>query len=677
MQKRTLRCTPLRLSRSSGTAATTSSGSGDDLSSSQSLLSQKLLSVRRSPAYLRRAPPHEYYTTSTSESASLFERHRLRVIDDNAWRRQTQQRRTAGVDARSLEAAAAAIHTNSSRCPPAADVPTGFSHCSGSFLLTSAEAEDVRFASPHLTHSLIGLPDAHGEEEVEQFVQHLKVQCGAASPSLRAVYLPEVFLSTPLLVRRLIAEWDASLSIICSEGGREMILNDHLWKELGRWLRRDDMTTSATLPPLPPSHCLHAVPTRLAEANKPSESCCTFQFMTPSAGELTGDGAHCGDRTLVRSTVTGCNQQEVVHGGQCMLALPVVAEAGVSHGSGSPSLTFPSIFYYSTACQSVFVGRAILRLPWLQPFVFPPSQSTAAAPPLLPLPTPLCLDGTQPHSSRGPRVVAPWDVAASTQAITATLRRLVSHAPTASGSPRILTALYGEVGGSGSSVWGGSEVDDVVASLEASAAKLVSLRSHLTHALRKGREGGAAASSTHDSQLKQRLQTRVLTEVLLQDLPKGGDGNGSAELQQLQNEFLLWAGEHYAPWSRLIDCLYEAAHTLPPVKPSPAGKAVTAAGDGVTGRPQKSKGGGREGGLPEEMTGSQGAELLLAILSSKGLSGDHLARRIRSEDIDVEVFLGMSRDELQEQFKPTFGLLKRLLRIQDEVQRTTQEVLKK
>lgn len=81
----------------------------------------------------------------------------------------------------------------------------------------------------------------------------------------------------------------------------------------------------------------------------------------------------------------------------------------------------------------------------------------------------------------------------------------------------------------------------------------------------------------------------------------------------------------------------------------------------------------RRTSLPSEMCGKPGIALLNSILTQKHLSG--LCRVVSKEEIDVEVFLSMTPEEIQKVFKPTFGLRKRIEGLQEEVKKKVEEVL--
>lgn len=155
-------------------------------------------------------------------------------------------------------------------------------------------------------------------------------------------------------------------------------------------------------------------------------------------------------------------------------------------------------------------------------------------------------------------------------------------------------------------------------------------------------------------------------------------------------------------WGRLFECLWFSAHRLPVslLFSSPRGSreeksrknhiaATTREDDRRVDKHQRMERGGNFGpegrgsvsdspvpglSLPAEMCGAPGIALLNSVLCQKQLAG--LCRVVSKEEIDVQVFLSMTSDEIQKVFKPTFGLKKRIEGLQEEVKKKVQEVLK-
>lgn len=140
-------------------------------------------------------------------------------------------------------------------------------------------------------------------------------------------------------------------------------------------------------------------------------------------------------------------------------------------------------------------------------------------------------------------------------------------------------------------------------------------------------------------------------------------------------------------WGRMLECLWFSAYRLsssPSFRTEMArmqekrrrrmgGKREENIGKGEDKMVHSAFPPSSETSLPTEWCGKAGIALLNSIFCQKHLSG--LCRVVNREEIDVQVFLSMTGEEIQKIFKPTFGLRKKIEGLQEEVRKKVQQVI--
>lgn len=541
--------------------------------------------LRYSPAYLRQAPPLQYYSLGLSEAPSGGEaaacRHRIQLLDDAVMYRGTSK---------------------------AFDLPP---HTSGTYLVSSTGAENVAFTPTteeprQQVHStLIGLPDAPSEAHLLRFIEaHREVL-----RTVHAICLPDV----PLTARRVLNSFRRSdvmprlQCMWCGDFGKAFVENDHFYHAVVRAAVDSAGTAKESI-----------------EGWGGDESAVDSLVQAVPLGGTTFEGAAPDSPRPLQARP---------------IVLPVEGAAGQREANRYPShYTQHPVFFYDAVFHAIFVGSAVFRCPWVSA-ALQPSHSSFAFP--MPLSTHI-----RHHRSDRPPTRSYFHPLTSA----AVLREGLLHSFPLKGSQgdqatawpqRVLSSKFGELPG---------DVLSVVEGVETGSERLVRLWGRL-------REANQAGTCTA-------LPTTV--EMLLREMQAEEPSEGETNQGECFATIASWASSSSSPMKCLCECMQETSASRIPL---PAAKEEPHTAESGSPSPDSAV----DLSLPQEFSGAKGTALLKRVFAMKGLGG--LERVLQREEIDVDVFLAMTQEELQTVFKPTFGLRKKLESVQKEVQQKVKNLL--
>lgn len=679
-------------------ARTTSTTTSND-EKNENVLASRLAALRTAPSYLRHAPPTAYYTcaeepflglgtekqkegaalhpasTTTEASPSpRLTRHRMLLLDEVAWRRQ------------------------------GSDDGVGLPHTGGVYLLSSTHETDYSFgnASGGMVSALIGLPRAtRGDgDEVRRFLDTHAALLG----NVQLLCLPEVVPETGCVVAELRRAFPR-VRVVCSEFAKEFLVNgtfyermqQAVWSGGRRFNNSNNKKNEGDEPHADSSTSLSQYRDWLSRFETLDAE---NVFAVPSSGAGVTCAFPYADASEPAFFTTADTQpQRTVF--RPLQAIAVREEEnGVEKKKVRP--TAPAftqhrqIIFYDHAFHSVFVGRAIHRVPWLRHLDLPrthPDTGKVLADAGLPVPSLAAARYGPPSRGYNDSVIHYWQVKEQTLSLVKAIQKfpLPSAAQDEAESmpmryitpQRVLSACFGEMPGG---------VEEVILQMEEACEGLLRLqgRLHRFLAARKGLARGASLDPALVRKVVSRLLTgevgaRLSETAAAGNNTKGGEKGCEQKQREEHEERLLkslldWCvpctgddlnrnnnnesliHHHDNVWLHIAQCLLLSARDLPAPQMEEAeeeeGKK-TVGGKNVADVPKKLE------ELPNEMSGEAGVALLQQILHLKGLGG--LQTVVKREEIDIAVFLAMTREELQSVFKATFGLLKKLEAVQTEV----------
>lgn len=271
-----------------------------------------------------------------------------------------------------------------------------------------------------------------------------------------------------------------------------------------------------------------------------------------------------------------------------------------------------ALFLYDPAFYAVHVApSAGVHFDWL-PFVV--HEADAAA--LLPSPDYFSL-----QKSGGSSLLEVWRPSEQAHRAATALEKFPE-------AQRVLTACYGEFPGG---------AEDYLGRLRKTTQKLEELRSRLGHRL--------ATDATRDMEKWGAvMEEKVVKETLLT--------NAAARTpEEVLAEYKQWASASYL--GRVARTLVTTSATLPPDALPDAAQQPAAPSPPSTSP------------LENDVKGSVGVQLLERHFEKKGMSS--LSPILEREEIDVPVFLAMSPEDFRKVFKATFGVVKKLELLQQEL----------
>ncbi|RNE99168.1 putative serine peptidase [Trypanosoma rangeli] len=267
-----------------------------------------------------------------------------------------------------------------------------------------------------------------------------------------------------------------------------------------------------------------------------------------------------------------------------------------------------TLFLYDPAfCAMLAPPSAGVHFDWM-PFVVHEADANA----LLPLP-----DFFSIQKSGGSSLMEVWRLREQVHRVTTALEKFPE-------TQRVLTACYGEVSGG---------ADGYLERLQLTVKKLEELRSRLGHRLVTDTVRDMERWSTV-------MEEKVLKEVVFTNT---ADKTTS---DVVLAEYRRWASTAYL--GRLSRALVHAAATLPPdALPEPAKKASSSLA------------------AKKDVEGAAGVQLLKRHFEGRGMAS--LAPVLEREEIDVAVFLAMSPEDCKKVFRATFGVVKKMELLQQEL----------
>lgn len=650
------------------------------------LLQERLTTLRYAPSYLRHAPPVQYYSSGSHQSAGVFStgvsyRHRVLMLDDAQWRSKSLSSLDTKSPPKPME-----MHL----CP----------HSHGVYLLSSTIGENIHFeavtgtsnsSDSHPVHStLMGLPNVTTEEDIQRFVDtHHELLS-----SVKLVCLPEITLSSARVLKALSRHF--SFCIVCSEFGKEFLQNESfyqrvvntIWesdkkqkqtmqKDFYKWLLQDGSLCSASTNF--PREAIWAVSGDskdiVIDAAMRNASTSPFSSVPLTSSR---NGPLKDSPPPIESTVRPLQVQVVGLNFDSEEDKPNQQSTGAKlhspHRYQRRESTLPDhythrpLFFYDSVFHAVFVGNSLLRIPWL-PHALQDGMSSSSVGyrgNCFPYPGMEHARWSAPSAVPGGSTMLQfWKIQSNTRAIIHALRAFPLNTCAEDDVPqRVLSAQFGEVPGN---------IDDVVAGLEETSGALLALQGRLNHFLQK--EINTSRENAPSDVWVPKLQEKLIRVVLCGEgetprdrleMPsdveeENVDPDGSSRKRRtndLTGTFLKWISTACGmnnPWKCLCECLFQSACGLP--LPEVSSPSLLESAEKSTKKATE---------WPSEMTGSLGVALLAQIFTMKGLAG--MEKTVKREEIDVAVFVSMTTEELQKIFKPTFGVLKRLEGLQAEVQ---------
>ncbi|ORC91073.1 putative serine peptidase [Trypanosoma theileri] len=497
--------------------------------------------VRRTPAYLRHAPPGLYVTCDFEKSR----RHATLLID-------------ASLDGE-------APLTN------------------GTYLLTSTEGDDVSFRQAQ--SALVGLPYAQNASQASYFADNLlssslkRGGMGIPFDGIQTLVIPELNPFAAHIVKELVARLP-QLKVACSPLTAAFLSDGDFCAGIRKALCENDEQLTAKLiefADLPQTN-LHII-----------EDGSTISFF----GESRKLSVASGDLSQTRERWKRERRNKLKH--------------FESYG----------LFLYDPAFHALLVGpSAGVHFPWL-PFVV--HEADAAALLLLP-------DVLASLKTGGSPLLEVWHVKELCERIATVLQKFPE-------SQRVLTTCYGEFPGG---------ADGYLGRLQQTAEKLEELRSRLGRRL--------STDTVRDmNKWSLMLEEKIMKEILFT--------NTSLEKtsEVVLDAYKSWANKFYT--GRIARALAQSAATLPPdalpkdhVRPSTTTTTTSSSSSTST---------------PSNTEGIAGVQLLKRHLEKRGMNS--LSPIVEREEIDVRVFLAMDSEELKKVFKATFGVVKKMEMLQQEL----------
>ncbi|KAG8347463.1 hypothetical protein ERJ75_001244200 [Trypanosoma vivax] len=271
-----------------------------------------------------------------------------------------------------------------------------------------------------------------------------------------------------------------------------------------------------------------------------------------------------------------------------------------------------ALFLYDPSFHAIVVpGTAGTHLPWL-PFVVHEADAGV----LLPLPD---FFATQRHA--GSSLMEVWRLQEQVDRVMSALERFPE-------AQRVLSTCYGEVPGG---------MDGYIGQLGHATQKLEELRSRLGHRL-------ATDTERNMEKWSALLEEKIVKEILLVNTATTGTA------PKVMDAYRKWATTSYC--GRLARALAHASATLPPdpalkntdrqpSKSSPSAGAETASGSWAS------------------------VQELKRHFEKRGMAA--LSPILEREEIDVTVFLAMNSDDFRKLFKATFGVVKKMELLQNDL----------
>ncbi|KAH9580107.1 hypothetical protein LSM04_008289 [Trypanosoma melophagium] len=512
------------------------------------MLPNLINTVRRTPAYLRHAPPGLYVTCDFEKSR----RHATLLVDA------------------SLEGEAPLTN--------------------GSYLLTSTEGDDVSFRQAQ--SALIGIPFAQNASQASYFADNVlssslkRGGMGIPFDGIQTLVIPELHPFAAHVVKELVNRLP-QLKVACSPLTAAFLSDGDFCAGMRKALcENDEQITASSIgfADLPQTNLLV-----IEDGSRVSIFAESRELLVAS-----------GDLTQMRERWRRERKNKLKH--------------FESYG----------LFLYDAAFQALFVGpSAGVHFPWL-PFVV--HEADAAA--LLLLPD--LLASLRPSGSP---LLEVWHVKELFERVSTVLQKFPE-------AQRVLTTCYGEVPGG---------ADGYIGRLQQTIEKLEELRSRLGRRL--------STDTVRDmNKWSSMLEEKIMKEILFT--------NTAVEKtsEVVLDAYKSWANGFYT--GRLARALAQSAATLPPdvlpkdnVRQSKSSKTPNTSTSTAS----------------SSTEGAAGVQQLKRHLEKRGMSS--LSPIVEREEIDVMVFLAMGPDELKKVFKATFGVVKKMEILQQEI-RASQQVQK-
>ncbi|RNF26161.1 putative serine peptidase [Trypanosoma conorhini] len=269
--------------------------------------------------------------------------------------------------------------------------------------------------------------------------------------------------------------------------------------------------------------------------------------------------------------------------------------------------SYPLFLYDPAFCAMLAPPSAGVHFDWL-PFVVHEADAGA----LLPLP-----DFFSLQKPGGSPLLEVWRLREQAHQVATALEKFPE-------TQRVLTACYGEVSGG---------ADGYLARLQQAVQKLEELRSRLGRRL--------ATDATRDTERWGAiLEEKVLKEAVFTNTAE------TPTAAEVLAEYRRWASAAFL--GRLSRALALAAATLPPDALPEAAKEAAPSPAAAT-----------------DEDGAAGVQLLKRHFEGRGMAS--LTPVLEQEEIDVSVFLAMSQEDCKRVFRATFGVVKKMELLQQEL----------